>query len=160
MAPFRANGKTLAKMMTDDQKYDAILRYFASENTTFWAKNQAFLFGSAALAGLALNEISGLRVSDSWTSLCFGVVATAAGIVLACFWHKSITSSSNWRNHLRAVLEKLEPNALGDVSVIRGRPANTTTVYISAKSTAWLFTVLWTLMMGFVVVLCVVKGMR
>jgi hypothetical protein len=147
-------------MMDDDQKYDAVLRYFASENTIFWSKNQAFLFASAALAGLALNEVSGLHESDSWTSLCFGAIAGVAGIVLACFWHKSITASSNWRDHIRTVLEKLEPSAMGDVEVLRARPANTIKTYVSAKSTAWLFTVLWALMLGFVLVLCVAKCLK
>lgn len=143
------------------KRYDALMRYLAYENTTYWTRAQFFLVANAALIGFALKELPTTLKDVSTTRLVILFVCAVGGLLLTLLWIWGLKSGQGWINHWTKALRSLEPKALEGTKLdlfLVGRPKGVPSATRVARLTSWLFVFLWSATAIFLLVCYVFKA--
>lgn len=128
------------------KRYDAVLKYLASEAAVFWRGSQLFLVAHAAFLGLFVKDLPTLPRTTPAPRMLVLFIAAAAGLLLCALWHLGIRAGSGWIDHWKAVLQRIEPAAFEDIDLFRTRP-DIPYQRAVARRAAWLFTCLWSMLL-------------
>ncbi len=109
------------------EKYAAVLPYLAYENSAFWTRSGFFLVAHTALLAFVATNGLPLKSSRQDEILVYFVVGIL-GIVLGVAWLLSIAAGKFWIRNWHDALLKLEPDAFGDLEVLRGKCLSTNTM--------------------------------
>jgi hypothetical protein len=121
--PSESGGAGLNRTDIAFRRYDAILRYLASDNAIFLNRSQVILVANAALLGFWGNQLKDIPVNLSgvaWYVVAALLVESLVGIWICVVWHFAIDAGVFWMDRWQKILEeKLEAEAFGSIDVYR-----------------------------------------
>jgi len=148
-APFSEEPAPLSSSTTNYERdlalrrYDTVMKFLGTEIQVYWTRSQLFLVAHTALLGFGLKEIA-VSNDASEAKVLLLLVASLAGVTLCVLWHRGLTAGEGWMEHWKKALRKWEDVAFEE-NLFRERPCTIPISRHVARSTAWLFTLLWAL---------------
>jgi len=128
-----------------------MLSYLVYENTVYWTRSSFFLAANAGLLGFVASKLPSSSRDVHGAQAIILTVACLGGAILSILWHRALKVGETWISRWERVCVTLEPEAFGEIEIWRNRPGGGDSAKRVAHHTAWLFSILWTLALGYVV---------
>ena len=142
------------------EKFSILFSYLQYENIVFWTRAGFFLLVHTALLGFLVTAFSSLQKVSSTVQAIVTLPAGLIGLVLAVTWLMTTKLGVSWINHWQTLLLHFEPEAFGDVLVLRG--VIKARFWESAKRMVYvvaaLYGLLWLLLVGYYAIVLVCRA--
>lgn len=144
------------------QRYGILMSYLQYENTMYWQRASFFLVASTALFGFFATRVPSFQAETPWDQVGAIAVVGLTGIGLSVLWGRSLDAGEYWVTHWHSLLQQLEPQAFGDLNVLRGTessekvPKRPRARVIPRRALA-LFYTLWSLLLAYGLAIAALK---
>lgn len=103
------------------EQFGILMSYLQYENTTFWTRAGFFLLAHTALLGFVVQVLPPFNPCHAtWERIGISVISGISGLLLARIWWKALKAGEWWINRWHNCLLELEPQAFGNIQVLRG----------------------------------------
>src|SRR5690348_1422865 len=97
------------------KRFDSIIRYLSFETTMYWSRSQFFLVANADLLAFIATKL----FEPDLDHRNLAAIICLFGAALSLNWYIDLRTGQYWTDRWEMVCLALEPEAMGEIEVIR-----------------------------------------